>query len=514
MESRPVRLEMHAEPSPERLQTRRGELGDRLPRLALFLCDCADPAVLRTTIERIPNSLDASLREVVVMLGAAGGALPEAGDLAPGRAFALRLQRSPRDYGYGGLRKAAFEYALHHGFDHALVMRGDGVHPPEALPELLAAAVSGPERLVLGSRLVQRGETYRAGMALHRVVAHALATGVQNRILGLRLHDYHTSFRAYPVRALESIPFQLNAADRSFDAEILLQFRALGVPVHEVSVLPAWREDPAGRDELGYVLRACRAAIGYRLHQLHATRSGRFLLDRGVRYTLKHSPSGSHMQIVGAIRPGSRVLDLGCSQGLLARPLREKQVRVTGVDAGPPEGVAAELHAYHQRDLEQPLELPGGRAFDYVVVADVIEHLRNRQQLLRGARRHLEEDGRLIVSTPNVALWFYRLSLLVGRFEYGPRGILDRTHVHLYTRATIRREVERAGFHVVRERATALPFELIFESTGRSRVLRAIERAYWGLARLWPALFAYQIVLEAEVTLFDEEATLQSGEAR
>jgi len=200
------------------------------------------------------------------------------------------------------------------------------------------------------------------------------------------------------------------------------------------------------------------------------------------------------------------VLDLGCSQGLLARPLAEKGVRVVGVDAGRAQGMAHELERYHRRDLEQPLDLPEERVFDYVVIADVLEHLRNRQQLLRGARRYLREDGRLVASTPNIALWFYRLSLLVGRFEYGPRGVLDRTHVHLYTHATFAREVERAGYRIVRERVTALPFEVVFESTGRSRAVRALARSYHALARWWPKLFAYQFILEAEITTLDGEA--------
>jgi 2-polyprenyl-3-methyl-5-hydroxy-6-metoxy-1,4-benzoquinol methylase len=214
------------------------------------------------------------------------------------------------------------------------------------------------------------------------------------------------------------------------------------------------------------------------------------------------------MQIVASIRPGSRVLDLGCSQGLLARPLREKQVRVVGVDAGPPERLAAELEAYYRRDLERPLDLPLGRVFDYVVVADVLEHLRNRTQLLRSARRFLRENGRLIISIPNVALWFYRLSLLAGRFEYGPRGILDETHVRLFTGASARREVEKAGFQVKSRRVTALPFEVVFQSTGRSRLVRATARAYHWLARAWPSLFAYQFIFEAEIITLDQEATV------
>jgi 2-polyprenyl-3-methyl-5-hydroxy-6-metoxy-1,4-benzoquinol methylase len=329
---------------------------------------------------------------------------------------------------------------------------------------------------------------------------------VLNRVLGLRLHDYLSSFRLYSTHALRRIPYHLDANDRLFDVHLLIQFRALGAPVLELTVLPAWREAAQGSQEVGHVARAAASALDYRLHQLHVTRRGRYFVEHDVHYTLKLSETGSHMQIVAAIAPESRVLDLGCSQGLLARPLRERQVRTTGVDAHPPEHIRGDLERYFERDLEQPLELPVGREFDYVVIADVIEHLRHRTQLLRGARRFLKEGGRLVISTPNVALWFYRLSLLVGRFEYGPRGVLDRTHVHLFTRDSFRRQVEQAGFHVVGERVTALPFEVVFESTGRSRLLQRIARLYHALARLWPKMFAYQFILEAEITTLDEES--------
>jgi 2-polyprenyl-3-methyl-5-hydroxy-6-metoxy-1,4-benzoquinol methylase len=424
---------------------------------------------------------------------------PPAEQLAPDRREVILLHRSPRDTGFGGVRKAAFEYALRRGFDFAIVMR-DGLHPPQLLPGLVHPVLVDPRRVVVASRVVRRGEPFRA-------VAHVLATGFLNRILGLRQHDYHSDFRLYPLAALRQIPFQLNADDRAFDMQLVIQCRALGVPIEEASAPPAWREYPTARFGLTHVMRACGTALDYRLHQLHATRRGRYFVDHGVQYALKFSRTGSHMQIVDAIRPGSRVLDLGCSQGLLARPLREKNVRVTGVDARSPEGLADELDEYFQRNLEEPVELPTGRVFDHVLVADVIEHVRNPTQLLRSVRRFLKPEGSLIISTPNIAVWFYRLSLLVGRFEYGPRGVLDETHVHLYTRATFRRQVEKAGFQVLRERVTSLPFEVVFESTGRSRLIRAIASLYHLLARLWPGMFAYQFILEGAITTLDEEAT-------
>jgi 2-polyprenyl-3-methyl-5-hydroxy-6-metoxy-1,4-benzoquinol methylase len=399
-------------------------------------------------------------------------------------------------------------------------MRGDTTHPPEKLPDLIQLALADPARFVLATLLG------RSPSSSSRRLFHGVSTFIQNRILGMRLHDYHTSFRLYPSEALARIPFQLNADDGLFDIEIILQLRALGIPIHEALAndLDTGSRDAAsagarhGADSGSkttserppHDLRACATAIGYRFHQIHLTRNGRYLVDHDIHYTLKRSRTGSHTQIVSAITQGSTVLDLGCSNGLLARPLLEKSVRVTGVDAGPGERLSKELSDYYQRDLELPLELPYERVFDYVVCADVIEHLRNRAQLLRGARRYLKPEGKLIISTPNIALWFYRLSLLVGRFEYGPRGILDETHVHLYTGATFRREIEMAGFTVLRQRVTSLPFEVVFESTGRSRLVRSFEYAYHQLARFWPSMFAYQYILEAQITTLDEDSTAGS----
>ena len=492
----------------QELASHREALGASAPTIGLFVFDCADAETLRKTLGRIPEPVWDWLSEVVVVVApqpdgdSVGGALRSLAGT-----HQVLIHRLPRDSGFGGARKAAFEYGLRKGFDHVVFIRGDGVHPPEALPELLAPIHVDFARVVTASRMLSGRKSLRTGMPLLRWLIHVLATGIENRILGLRLGDYDTGYRVYSCRAIERIRFQLNNNDRQFDIQILIQLRALQFPIEEVTVLPAWSEFDHEDRGIGNALKSCGTALEYRLHQLHVVRRGRYFVDEDIHYTLKLSRTGSHMQVVAAIDPGRRVLDLGCSQGLLSRPLKEKNVRVVGVDAGAGERLAEELEAYYQRDLDSVLDLPLGREFDYVVISDVIEHLRNRHQLLVGSRRFLKEGGRLIISTPNIALWFYRLSLFVGRFEYGPRGVLDQTHVHLFTRATFRREVEGAGFHVVHERVTALPFEVVFRSTGRSRLIRSISGLYHALARAWPELFAYQIILEAEITTLDEEST-------
>jgi 2-polyprenyl-3-methyl-5-hydroxy-6-metoxy-1,4-benzoquinol methylase len=513
------------------IRIRRTELGGATPRFGLFLCDCSDADAILKTLSRIPSELADSLEEVVVMQDRASGdelaraeALQDFRDNGP---FELQFHRPPRDRdsGFGAVRKAAFEYALRKGFDQIIVMGGDASQPPERLPELIQLALEDASRFVLAiatsasmpasisaASSHEPGEGGREGGRASGT--DRLSAFLLNRILGMHLTDYRTSFRLYPCDALARIPFQLASNGPLFDTEVILQLRALGILIHEAPLAGLDTEGQRENEAPASAMAALKTAIGYRLHQLHITRDGRYLVDHDIHYTLKHSATGSHAQIISAIAPGSAVLDLGCSNGLLARPLLEKNVNVTGVDAGPGEKLASELAEYYQRDLELPLELPYERVFDYVVCADVIEHLRNRAQLLRGARRYLKPEGRLIISTPNIALWFYRLSLLVGRFEYGARGVLDETHVHLYTGATFRREIEKAGFTILEQRVTSLPFEVVFESTGRSRLIRGLESAYHWMARLWPSMFAYQNILEAQITTLDEESTARPRSGR
>ena len=476
------------------LERARERLGAAFPRCVIVvLAELEQLEALRATLEGLPPRLASLASEIAVMLRVGEGesaASPMLDGLAA-RFPNLRVHGDPRLYGHGGRRKIAFEYALAQDFEFVVVLEASDRAACEQLANLLAPALIERKPVVIATDPRRRG-----------------ARVLHNALLGLRLRDYASPLRVLACDVLRRIPFHLNDDGRGFDTQLLIQCRALGVELAEVELEHVDDARFSSAESL-------RVALGYRAHQLHLTRRGQYFVERDVHYTFKSSPSSSHMQVLAAIRPGTLVLDLGCSQGLLAAPLAKKDVRVVGVDTRDPSSVSLALASYYQRDLEQPLEIPEPRVFDYVVLSDVIEHVINRAELLRSVRRYLKPDGRLLISTPNIAIWFYRLSLAVGRFEYGPRGVLDETHVHLFTRATFRREVENAAFRVRRERVTALPFEIVFESTGRSRLVRAISAAYHLCARVWPEMFAYQFLLEAEVaTLLDPDATAVNASAR
>jgi 2-polyprenyl-3-methyl-5-hydroxy-6-metoxy-1,4-benzoquinol methylase len=197
----------------------------------------------------------------------------------------------------------------------------------------------------------------------------------------------------------------------------------------------------------------------------------------------------AHMKLLEAVGTGGRVLDVGCSSGYLAEPLSRRGNTVVGLELDPE--AAREAERWCERVLVgsvETMELPFEPAsFDAVVCGDVVEHLRDPGAALARLRPLLRSGGRLVVSTPNVANWAVRLSLLAGRWQYTDRGILDRTHTHLFTRRTLVDTIERAGYQVVRVDWTV-------PVPGNRDGLDVVGRA---VSALRPTLFAYQWIITA-----------------
>jgi 2-polyprenyl-3-methyl-5-hydroxy-6-metoxy-1,4-benzoquinol methylase len=205
---------------------------------------------------------------------------------------------------------------------------------------------------------------------------------------------------------------------------------------------------------------------------------------------LNERPHGGHAKLLALVGSGKRVLDVGCSSGYLARPLVEQRCTVIGIeqDQAAAEAARAVCEEVLEGDVET-IELPfAAGSFDVVLCGDLIEHLRDPEAFLARMRPLLREGGLLVLTTPNVANWSMRLGLLVGRWRYTERGILDRTHVHLFTRRTLVETVERAGYRVL-ELDYTVPVPIVGSP--------AVERVAHAVGRIRPPLFAYQFVLAA-----------------
>ncbi len=218
-------------------------------------------------------------------------------------------------------------------------------------------------------------------------------------------------------------------------------------------------------------------------------------------YTFKDDPYSSHARIPELVRrlsPPGRVMDVGCDEGYAARHLVTYGFQVYGIDKNP--ATLEKAARYYQKtilaDLEKDLTTTDG-PFEVIIFADILEHLTDPAAVFQHFTALLAPGGLVVVSVPNVAHWYVRLSLLRGRFDYSERGILDRTHLRFFTLRTARRFLEEAGFRIEALDATPLPLPLVWSRTAPGRPLFFLHALGALLARRWKTLFAYQFIFAA-----------------
>lgn len=181
-----------------------------------------------------------------------------------------------------------------------------------------------------------------------------------------------------------------------------------------------------------------------------------------LKYHVDHdevAPESVLGNILSLIRPGSRVLELGCATGSMTRILQGRHgCRVDAVEL---DAVAAQgAQPFCERLLVEDLETVAwdgpffaGQVYDHILIADVLEHLRDPGRVLNGVRGLLREGGSVVVSTPNIGFAGVQAALQVGWFPYGPTGLLDQGHVYFFTRFELEALMLGRGLVPVERRA-------------------------------------------------------------
>ncbi|MBF0471748.1 MAG: class I SAM-dependent methyltransferase, partial [Gammaproteobacteria bacterium] len=218
--------------------------------------------------------------------------------------------------------------------------------------------------------------------------------------------------------------------------------------------------------------------------------------------------NNSHTQLIRRIPKGAAVLELGCATGYMSAYLTQAlNCEVTGVEIDPEAAEQARAHCKEviTTDIEQPgweQQLPQHR-YDLILCADIIEHLRNPADLLRRLQPHLKQEGVLLASIPNAAHASIRLEMLEGRITYEQEGLLDRSHLHFYTYASIQALMAAAGFKPVELSYT---FHDIADDIIRERLQRVgLEASDRFLQQLHaPEAVAYQFIIVAQSADFIE----------
>ena len=217
-------------------------------------------------------------------------------------------------------------------------------------------------------------------------------------------------------------------------------------------------------------------------------------------YEFKPFKYSSHywiLKILEREKERLKILDVGTASGYLGKILRGKGHSVSGIegDAAAAEKAKGHYDSFQLADLES-CEFPFRREFDYILFADVLEHLRDPAAVLRKCLPALKESGKIIISVPNVANFVVRLSLLFGRFDYMDRGILDRTHLRFFTLRSLNKMLSEVSCRALRVVPTPLPWQIVLPFTGK-KWFAPLHEGLYVLTRCWKTGLGYQFVVAA-----------------
>jgi glycosyltransferase involved in cell wall biosynthesis len=150
------------------------------------------------------------------------------------RRLGVRYAFHRRNRGYGANQKTCYTTALAHGADIVVMLHPDYQYEPRLLPALAHMVASGIYDVAIASRILGRG-AIRGGMPTYKYVANRGLTLVQNLLIGQKLSEFHTGYRAFSRKVLEALPLLANSDDFLFDNQMLVQCHYWGFRIGEIS---------------------------------------------------------------------------------------------------------------------------------------------------------------------------------------------------------------------------------------------------------------------------------------
>ena len=426
----------------------------------------------------------------------------------------FHVYRTPYNQGYGGNQRLGYLYAAAREYDYVVLLHADGRYAPEVLPRLIAAHTSGAD-VVYGSRFLESNGSVRREMPFYKWAGNRILTFLQNRIIGSKMSEFHCGYCSLSVRALKKIPFRFNSLGFDFNNDIIMQAFAARLNLVEVPIPPYYGEEIQSINGIGYAWRCLKTSLKYLLMKFELFYDPKFdFRDKNRNpYSNKMAVTSlHHFMRKQIILPGARMLDVGGGNGgAVAEHHAIRGIEVINIDLNIDSASSALKNFKVDLDQLWSNQVPAAefkKKFDVVLALDILEHLKIPETAANEIFNALKSGGKLYASTGNIGYFPLRLMHVLGQFNYGTRGILDLTHTRLFTIASFRRLLTNYGFKVERVVGFGPPIEDL--SRKPSFVLRVLDRISFALARIYPKLFAFQILLICTRTDSPEDLTRQT----
>lgn len=227
------------------------------------------------------------------------------------------------------------------------------------------------------------------------------------------------------------------------------------------------------------------------------------------RYKEKLDPWSSHSIIftwIDQYQSSVRLLDVGTASGMLGKRFFNRGIHLTGIEINPDYAAIAtpyydEFYCLNIENVPPNVLLNQ----DIVVCADIFEHLPDPGKVLRNLVILQKPGTQFFVSVPNVANFWIRLNLLLGKFNYTENGILDRSHLRFFTSKTFRQLLKDSNLEITKLEVTPIPLTRVSSFFERKSFGILLHGLLAQITRLFPNFLGYQFVARAVVGSIGEE---------
>lgn len=239
-------------------------------KIAVVLPALNSAKTLRRTVAEIPRDL---VDDVILTDNKS-----QDETLAVAHELGLHVIAHERNKGYGGSQKSCYTAALARGADVVVMLHPDYQYSPRLVRAMASMIASGHYDVVFGSRMLGRG-ALAGGMPMHKFIFNRMLTGFQNLMLGQRLSEFHTGYRAFSRQVLEGLPLLSCSDDFVFDNQMATQAVWFGFQIGEISCPTRYFAEASSinfRNSCTYGLGVLKTSLDYRLARWGLKRSPLF----------------------------------------------------------------------------------------------------------------------------------------------------------------------------------------------------------------------------------------------